>query len=33
MVEANSTWNYGCSLANTLAGGENWFKLKQVWMS
>ena len=22
MVEANSTWNYGCSLANTLAGGE-----------
>ena len=22
MVGANSTWNYGCSLANTLAGGE-----------
>ena len=22
MVGANGTWNYGCSLANTLAGGE-----------
>ena len=22
MVGANSTWNYGCSLANALAGGE-----------
>ena len=22
MVGANSTWNYGCSLSSTLAGGE-----------
>ena len=25
MVGTNSTWNYGCSATNTLAGGEKEF--------